>query len=36
MRATVDGKRSEITTGRSCKAEKWIISAGRANGKRKI
>jgi len=34
MRITVDGKRSEITTGRSCEPEKWIVSAGRANGKK--
>jgi len=34
IRITVDGKRSEITTGRSCEPEKWIISAGRANGRK--
>lgn len=34
MRITVDGKRSEITTGRSCEPEKWIVASGRANGKK--
>ncbi|KIA95165.1 recombinase [Pedobacter kyungheensis] len=33
MRVTVNGKRSEITTGRSCEPEKWSISAGRSSGK---
>jgi site-specific recombinase XerD len=33
MRITVDGRRSEITTGRSCEPEKWSISAGRSSGK---
>lgn len=33
MRITVDGKRSEITTGRSCEPAKWSISAGRSSGK---
>ncbi|WP_316848653.1 site-specific integrase, partial [Pedobacter psychrodurus] len=34
MRITVDGKRSEITTGRSCEPEKWIVATGRINGKK--
>jgi hypothetical protein len=34
MRITADGKRSEITTGRSCEPEKWIVATGRINGKK--
>lgn len=34
MRITVDGKRSEITTGRSCEQEKWIFATGQINGKK--
>jgi integrase len=34
MRITVDGKRSEITTGRSCEPKKWIVATGRINGKK--
>lgn len=34
MRITVNGKRSEITTGRSCEPEKWIVATGRINGKK--
>ncbi|MCX2477434.1 site-specific integrase [Pedobacter sp. MC2016-05] len=33
MRITVDGKRSEITTGRSCEPDKWSIVAGKTTGK---
>jgi len=36
MRITVDGKRSEITTGRSCEPEKWIVATGRINGKKRM
>ncbi|TBO44407.1 Arm DNA-binding domain-containing protein [Pedobacter kyonggii] len=35
MRITVDGKRSKITTGRSCEPEKWIVATDWINGKRK-
>lgn len=33
MRVTVDGKRSEISTGRGIEPEKWSVSAGRSTGK---
>ncbi len=32
LRITVDGKRSEVTTGRECDPEKWISNSGRAIG----
>lgn len=32
MRITVNGKRSEITTGRECEPARWNAAAGRANG----
>lgn len=32
LRITVDGKRSEVTTGRDCDPEKWISNSGRAIG----
>jgi len=32
LRITVDGKRSEVTTGRECYPEKWNIKSGRAIG----
>jgi site-specific recombinase XerD len=32
MRITVNGKRSEITTGRECEPERWNPQTGRANG----
>ena len=32
MRITVNGKRSEATTGRNCEPSRWNASAGRANG----
>ncbi|RNL52226.1 Arm DNA-binding domain-containing protein [Pedobacter jejuensis] len=34
MRITVDGKRSEITSGRSCVPEGWSAVNGRATGKK--
>jgi len=32
MRITVNGKRSELTTGRECEPSQWIPSAGRMKG----
>lgn len=32
MRITVNGKRSEVTTGRSCEPSRWNAGAGRASG----
>ena len=32
LRITVDGKRSEVTTGRECDPEKWNSKAGHAVG----
>ena len=32
IRITVNGKRSEVTTGRLCEPERWNIHSGRANG----
>lgn len=32
MRITVNGKRSEVTTGRECPPERWNAAAGRVNG----
>lgn len=32
LRITVDGKRSEVTTGRECDPEKWNHNSGRAKG----
>ncbi|WDF57164.1 site-specific integrase [Mucilaginibacter sp. KACC 22063] len=32
MRITVNGKRSEVTTGRECLPERWNAAAGRVNG----
>jgi site-specific recombinase XerD len=34
LRITVDGKRSEVTTGRSCDPSFWNTSSNRCNGKR--
>jgi len=31
MRITVNGKRSETTTGRECLPSRWNVQAGRAN-----
>lgn len=32
LRLTVDGKRSEITTGRRCHQDRWNASSGRLTG----
>src|SRR5476651_2702397 len=32
LRITVEGKRSEVTTGRSCEPETWNVYAGRVMG----
>lgn len=32
MRITVNGKRSEVTTGRECPPERWNAASGRVNG----
>lgn len=32
MRITVDGKRSELSTGRECEPSQWVSSAGRMKG----
>ncbi|MFD2287568.1 Arm DNA-binding domain-containing protein [Pedobacter petrophilus] len=34
LRITVDGKRSEVTTGRSCDPSAWNVISGRCNGKK--
>jgi len=32
LRITVNGNRSEVTTGRSCEPTRWNSALGRANG----
>jgi len=35
LRITVNGNRSEVTTGRSCKPSQWNTISGHSNGKKR-